>query len=68
MYYDKYFTKYCENAERVQHGSGLPYNGLQLMTGISNTYSSVIRNVANIVTIILSLIATQLKTIARVKH
>ena len=25
MYSDKYFTKYCENAESVQHGSGLPY-------------------------------------------
>ena len=24
MYSDKYFTKYCENAESVQHGSGLP--------------------------------------------
>ena len=28
------------------------------MTGISNTYSSVLRNVANIITIILSLITT----------
>ena len=37
------------------------------MTGISNTYSSVLRNVGNIITIILSLITTQLKTIAGVK-
>ena len=37
------------------------------MTGLSNTYSSVLRNVANIVTIILSLITTQLTTITRVK-
>ena len=37
------------------------------MTGISNTYSSVLRNVANIVTIIISLITTQLTTITRVK-
>ena len=25
MYSDKCFTKYCENVESVQHGSGLPY-------------------------------------------
>ena len=37
------------------------------MTGISNAYSSVLRNVANIVTIILSLITTQLTTITHVK-
>ena len=37
------------------------------MTGISNTYSSALRNVAHIVTINVSLITTQLKTIARVK-
>ena len=37
------------------------------MTGISNTYSSALRNVGNIITIILSLITTQLKTIAGVK-
>ena len=37
------------------------------MTGISNTHSSVLRNVANIATIIVSLITTQLKTISRVK-
>ena len=37
------------------------------MTGSSNTYSSVLRNVANSLTIILSLITTRLKTIARVK-
>ena len=36
------------------------------MTGISNVYSSVLRNVANIVTIILRLITTQLTTITRV--
>ena len=37
------------------------------MTGTSNTYSSVLRNVANVATIILRVIATQLKTIAHVK-
>ena len=37
------------------------------MTGIANTYGSVLRNVANIVTIIVRLITTQLKMIARVK-
>ena len=37
------------------------------MTGISNTYSSVLRNVGNIIKLILSLMTTQLKTIAGVK-
>ena len=37
------------------------------MTGISNAYSSVLRNVANNVTIILSLITTHLTTITGVK-
>ena len=25
-YSNKYFRKYCENAESVQHGPGLPYS------------------------------------------
>ena len=37
-----------------------------LMTGTSNVYSSVLRNVANIATITLSLITTQLTTITRI--
>ena len=37
------------------------------MTGTSNTCSSVLRNVANILTIIFSIITTHLKTISRVK-
>ena len=37
------------------------------MTGTSNAYSSVLRNVANIATITLSLITTHVKTISRVK-
>ena len=37
------------------------------MTGTSNTYSSVLRNVANIAKITLSVITTYAKTIARVK-
>ena len=37
------------------------------MTGLSNTYSSVLRNAANIVTIIVSLITTQLTMITRFK-
>ena len=37
------------------------------MIGTSNPYSSALRNVGNIITIILSLITTQLKTIAVVK-
>ena len=36
------------------------------MTGISNTYSSVLKNAANIVTIILSILTTQLTTITRI--
>ena len=37
------------------------------MTGISNAYSSNLRNVANILTIIFSIITIQLTTITRVK-
>ena len=37
------------------------------MIGTSNPYSSVLRNVANIATITLSLITTHVKTISRVK-
>ena len=37
------------------------------MTGTSNPYSSVLRNVANIATITLSLITTHVKTISLVK-
>ena len=37
------------------------------MTGTSNAYIFVLRNVANIATIILSQITTHLKTISRVK-
>ena len=37
------------------------------MIGTSNPYSSVLRNVANIATITLSLITTHVKTMSRVK-
>ena len=37
------------------------------MTGTSNAYSSVLRNVANIATVTLSLITTHVRTILRVK-
>ena len=37
------------------------------MTGTSNAYSYVLRNVANIATTILSVITTHVKTISRVK-
>ena len=37
------------------------------MTGTSNTYSSVLRNVANIAINILNVITTHLKTISSVK-
>ena len=31
MYSKKYFTKYCENAGSVEHGSGLPYDTAKLL-------------------------------------
>ena len=37
------------------------------MTGTSNTYTSVLRNVANIAKIILTVITTHVKTISRVE-
>ena len=37
------------------------------MTGTSNTSSSVLRNVANIATITISVITTHVKTVSRVK-
>ena len=40
LYSDKYFRKYCENAESVQHGSGIPYIYMKCIYMIYIIYKS----------------------------